>query len=173
MTGNDPFSRLAQQFGERLQDASRAPEEIQRTVQGAMRSAFERMELVTREDFDILMDVLQRTRSRVEALEKQVGALEAALDDKNAMAASPALVAADSVAPPAPDSETHSSTFEKEDPSALIDTPSTQDSANKSSSSKGTSTKNATKKDGAGTTTARGTDGSVSGKPGNTTSPKK
>ncbi len=160
MTGNDPFSRLAQQFGERLQDASRAPEEIQRTVQGAMRSAFERMELVTREDFDILMDVLQRTRSRVEALEKQVGALEAALDDKNAMAASPALVAADSVAPPAPDSEMHSSTFKKEDPSASITNTSDKGSSNKSSSNKGASTKGATKKEGASTTTTpKGTSG--------------
>lgn len=108
MAGNDPISRLAQQVGERLQDASRAPEEIQRTVQSAMRGAFERMELVTREDFDILMDVLQRTRSRVEALERQVGALEAALDERTGAAASPALVAADSVAPPGP--ESHGST---------------------------------------------------------------
>ncbi len=131
MTGNDPFSRLAQQFGERLQDASRAPEEIQRTVQGAMRSAFERMELVSREDFDILMDVLQRTRSRVEALEKQVGALEAALDEKNGVAASPALVAADSVAPPAPESETQSGKFKKESPSVSTKNPSAKDSSTK------------------------------------------
>ncbi|MGC3873913.1 accessory factor UbiK family protein [Halomonas sp. GXIMD04776] len=102
MAGNDPISRLAQQVGERLQNASHAPEEIQRSVQGAMRSAFERMELVTREDFDILMDVLQRTRSRVEALEKQVATLEATLDDKAGAAASPGMVAADTAAPPAP-----------------------------------------------------------------------
>nr|WP_299245931.1 accessory factor UbiK family protein [uncultured Halomonas sp.] len=102
MAGNDPISRLAQQLGERLQNASHAPEEIQRSVQGAMRSAFERMELVTREDFDILMDVLQRTRSRVEALERQVAALESALDEKSP-AVSPAMVAADTAAPPAED----------------------------------------------------------------------
>lgn len=83
MSNNDRISRLAQQLGERLQDASRAPEEIQRSVQGVMKGAFDRMELVSREDFDILMDVLQRTRSRVEALEKQVAALEAALDDES------------------------------------------------------------------------------------------
>ena len=82
MASNDRIGRLARQLGERLQDASHAPEEIQRSVNSVMRGAFDRMELVSREDFDILMDVLQRTRTRVEALEKQVAALEAALDDE-------------------------------------------------------------------------------------------
>lgn len=100
MTNNDRISRLAQRLGERLQEASHAPEEIQRSVQGVMRGAFDRMELVSREDFDILMDVLQRTRARVEALEKQVAALEATLDSASPAPVSPA---ADTVAPPAED----------------------------------------------------------------------
>lgn len=106
MASSDKFSRLAQQIGERLQEASHAPEEIQRSVQSVMRGAFDRMELVSREDFDILMDVLQRTRTRVEALERQVAALEASLDAKTAAPAapaSPAVVAADTAAPPAED----------------------------------------------------------------------
>lgn len=98
MVGNDRIGRLAQQLGERLQDASRAPEEIQRSVQSVMKGAFDRMELVSREDFDILMDVMQRTRARVEALEKQVAALEAALDDESSA----------SLATPAKDSESES-----------------------------------------------------------------
>lgn len=87
MAKHDIFGRLAQQVGERLQDVSRGPEEIQRTVQSAMRSAFDRMELVSREDFDVMMEVLQRTRSRVEALEKQVTRLEAALDERDGRSA--------------------------------------------------------------------------------------
>ncbi|WP_456268955.1 accessory factor UbiK family protein [Kushneria sp. AK178] len=83
MAKHDIFGRMAQQVGERLQDVSRGPEEIQRTVQSAMRSAFDRMELVSREDFDVMMEVLQRTRSRVEDLEKQVARLEAALDERD------------------------------------------------------------------------------------------
>lgn len=101
MSSNDRISRLAQRLGERLQDASHAPEEIQRSVQSVMRGAFDRMELVSREDFDILMDVLQRTRIRVEALEKQVAALEAALDGDASTPMTPAVVAADTAAPPA------------------------------------------------------------------------
>lgn len=80
MFKNDVIGRMAQQIGERLQDASHGPEELQKSVQGVMRSAFDRMELVSREDFDIMMDVLTRTRSRVESLEKQVIALESLLE---------------------------------------------------------------------------------------------
>ncbi|MCS2607961.1 accessory factor UbiK family protein [Halomonas dongshanensis] len=80
MAPQDRISRLAQQIGDRLQNASQAPEEIQKGVQQVVRGAFDRLELVSREDFDILMDVLQRTRARVEALEAQVAKLEAAID---------------------------------------------------------------------------------------------
>lgn len=64
MTPQDRISRLAQQIGDRLQNASQAPEDIQKGVQQVVRGAFDRLELVSREDFDILMDVLQRTRAR-------------------------------------------------------------------------------------------------------------
>lgn len=80
MAPQDRISRLAQQIGDRLQNASQAPEDIQKGVQQAVRGAFDRLELVSREDFDILMDVLQRTRTRVEALERQVASLETALE---------------------------------------------------------------------------------------------
>ncbi|MGO2132463.1 MAG: accessory factor UbiK family protein [Halomonas sp.] len=86
MISQDRLNRLAQQVGERLQDFSQAPEEAQKGVQQVVRSAFDRLELVSREDFDILMDVLQRTRSRVEALEKQVVALEAVLEAQSGAA---------------------------------------------------------------------------------------
>ncbi|WP_413615607.1 accessory factor UbiK family protein [Halomonas cupida] len=86
MVSQDRISRLAQQIGERLQGASQAPEEIQKGVQQVVRGAFDRLELVSREDFDILMDVLQRTRARVEALEKQVASLEAAVEARNGSA---------------------------------------------------------------------------------------
>lgn len=80
MVTHDRIGRLAQQIGERLQGASQAPEEVQKGVQQVVRGAFDRLELVSREDFDILMDVLQRTRARVESLEKQVAALEALVE---------------------------------------------------------------------------------------------
>ncbi|XKH60082.1 accessory factor UbiK family protein [Halomonas sediminis] len=89
MAPQDPISRLAQQIGERLQNASQAPEDIQKSMQQVVRGAFDRLELVSREDFDIMMDVLQRTRARVEALESQVAALEAAVDKAQSASAAP------------------------------------------------------------------------------------
>ncbi|WP_106476650.1 accessory factor UbiK family protein [Phytohalomonas tamaricis] len=83
MGRSDVFGRLAQQIGERLQDASQAPGDVQKSIQGAMRSTFDRLDLVSREDFDVMMEVLQRTRTRVEALEKQVITLEKALSERD------------------------------------------------------------------------------------------
>ncbi|GHE21035.1 accessory factor UbiK family protein [Halomonas urumqiensis] len=106
MVSHDRISRLAQQIGERLQGASQAPEEVQKGIQQVVRGAFDRLELVSREDFDILMDVLQRTRSRVEALETQVASLEAMLANQPtsggvaAEASPPAKVAPKEVTPP-------------------------------------------------------------------------
>ncbi|MBE0487749.1 MAG: accessory factor UbiK family protein [Halomonas sp.] len=84
MVSHDRISRLAQQIGERLQGASQAPEEVQKGIQQVVKGAFDRLELVSREDFDILMDVLQRTRARVEALEQQVAALETLIEERTA-----------------------------------------------------------------------------------------
>ena len=101
MVPQDRISRLAQQIGDRLQNASQAPEDIQKGVQQVVRGAFDRLELVSREDFDILMDVLQRTRSRVEALERQVANLEATVE----AAATPAATPLEAEAPPVPTTE--------------------------------------------------------------------
>ena len=101
MAPQDRISRLAQQIGDRLQNASQAPEDIQKGVQQVVRDAFDRLELVSREDFDILMDVLQRTRSRVEALERQVANLEAAVETSAPSTATPL----EAEVPPTPISE--------------------------------------------------------------------
>ncbi|QFU03337.1 hypothetical protein FIU83_17025 [Halomonas sp. THAF5a] len=99
MVSHDRISRLAQQIGDRLQGASQAPEEVQKGIQQVVKGAFDRLELVSREDFDILMDVMQRTRSRVEALEQQVAALEEALDGDAAKAADASSEAQGAAAP--------------------------------------------------------------------------
>ncbi len=50
--------------------------DLEQNVRAAVKSALRKMDLVTREEFDIQHDVLIRTRSRLEALEKQVAKLE-------------------------------------------------------------------------------------------------
>jgi BMFP domain-containing protein YqiC len=53
--------------------------DIQKNVRAAMTAAFNRFELVTREELDVQEQVLARTRARLEEMEKRVAQLEAKL----------------------------------------------------------------------------------------------
>ncbi len=50
--------------------------DAERNFRAAVQSSLRKMDLVTREEFDIQREVLARTRTRLEALEKQVAELE-------------------------------------------------------------------------------------------------
>ena len=52
--------------------------DLERNVRTMLGAAFARLDLVSREEFDIQRAVLLRTREKLEALEKTVAALEAA-----------------------------------------------------------------------------------------------
>ncbi len=60
--------------------------DLESNFRGLLSGAFERMDLVTREEFDIQRRVLERTREKLASLEEQITALEAqqrAPDDAN------------------------------------------------------------------------------------------
>jgi BMFP domain-containing protein YqiC len=69
---------LAQRIAAELQrSASALPEMIPvRELKAAVQSTLTRLDLVTREEFDVQAAVLLRTRLRLEALEKRVQELE-------------------------------------------------------------------------------------------------
>ena len=50
--------------------------DIEENIKVVLREALARMELVTREEFDVQSALLSRTRSRLEAVEKELKALE-------------------------------------------------------------------------------------------------
>jgi len=52
--------------------------DLDRNLRAMLGAAFARLDLVSREEFDIQREVLARTRARLAELEKQVAALEAA-----------------------------------------------------------------------------------------------
>lgn len=52
------------------------PEDLQKNLHSAMQGVFSKMDLVTREEFDAQKGVLQKTRKKLEALEKQIAQLE-------------------------------------------------------------------------------------------------
>ena len=55
---------------------------VKDNLRAAASSAFEKMDLVSREELEVQQRVLQRTREKLEALEQQVAVLEKKLLDK-------------------------------------------------------------------------------------------
>jgi hypothetical protein len=71
---DDLNARLAELF------AASPAKDLERNVKAMMSNAFSRMDLVTREEFDVQAKVLARTREKLADLERRVAELEAALD---------------------------------------------------------------------------------------------
>lgn len=62
--------------------ATSPAKDIQKNLRALLMSAFARLDLVTREEFDIQVDLLDRARERLAALEARVAAIEAAAVSK-------------------------------------------------------------------------------------------
>ncbi|MBC3883747.1 accessory factor UbiK family protein [Undibacterium griseum] len=56
--------------------------DIEKNVKAIMTQGFSRLDLVTREEFDIQAQVLAKTRAKLEALEARIAAMEEQLSDK-------------------------------------------------------------------------------------------
>lgn len=70
-------NRLSEQLSQVLPPGVRQLRgDIEENIKVVLREALARMELVTREEFDVQAALLARTRSRVEALESELKALE-------------------------------------------------------------------------------------------------
>lgn len=54
-------------------------DDLEKNLRAATQSVFSKLDLVTREEFDVQRKVLARTRERLEQLEKQLAGLEAQL----------------------------------------------------------------------------------------------
>ncbi|MGQ0659168.1 MAG: accessory factor UbiK family protein [Chromatiales bacterium] len=57
--------------------------DLRKNLRAALSSALARMDLVTREEFDVQTAVLTRTYQRLQELEKQIVALEQALAERS------------------------------------------------------------------------------------------
>jgi BMFP domain-containing protein YqiC len=62
--------------------AREARDEMLTHFRDALRAGLRRLDLVTREEFDVQRCVLLRTREKVEALESRVSELQAAFDER-------------------------------------------------------------------------------------------
>jgi hypothetical protein len=57
-------------------------DDLQRNLRSGLESAFGKLNLVTREEFEIQQAVLSRTREKLKALEARIDTLERAADDR-------------------------------------------------------------------------------------------
>ncbi|MCL4119270.1 UNVERIFIED_CONTAM: hypothetical protein GTU68_060421 [Idotea baltica] len=64
-------------------ESSLLPSEIETQIRALLHSTFNKLDLVSREEFDSQMIVLVRTRARLEELEKKVIQLEKILDEES------------------------------------------------------------------------------------------
>ena len=71
------MTRRTQRVGDVLPKELRETQsDIEKNIRSLVESALEKMDLVTREEFDTQVSVLGRSRNKIEELEKQVAELE-------------------------------------------------------------------------------------------------
>lgn len=71
------LDQLSQKFYDNLPPALKdAHSDLKGHVKSAMQSAFANMDLVTREEFDVQKKVLERSREKLEQMEKRLAELE-------------------------------------------------------------------------------------------------
>lgn len=75
MINRESIDKLAQQISD-LFGQNKMPQDIQRNVRALIQSGFDKMDLVTRDEFDAQTAVLERTRATLENAEKQLAQLQ-------------------------------------------------------------------------------------------------
>ena len=116
MNNSNFFSDLQGKINQALE--SGPAKDIERNVKAAMTSGFAKLDLVTREEFDIQAQVLAKTRAKLESLELRVIELEARL----ASGATASTASAASTTPPAGAAPSATAPFpvQPEDPTIVL-----------------------------------------------------
>lgn len=77
MDANTFFQELQSKLNQAIENSP--AKDLEKNVKAMLTQGFSRLDLVTREEFDIQAQVLARTRAKLEALEGRVAELEAQL----------------------------------------------------------------------------------------------
>ena len=84
MAKPDFISQLAEQASRLISQGPDIQQDMETKLQALLQSGFSKMNVVSRDEFDAQLAVLQRTRARVEALEKQLAELTEQIDAEQA-----------------------------------------------------------------------------------------
>ena len=82
MLGQKLFEEVSAKVSETI--ANSPAKDVEKNVKAMLGSAFNRMDLVTREEFDIQQQVLIKTRTKLAELEERLALLEAQLNPQAA-----------------------------------------------------------------------------------------
>jgi hypothetical protein len=74
------FEEISGKLGQALADSP--AKDLEKNLRAVLQGVFAKLDLVTREEFDVQQAVLLKTREKLEALEAKVAALEAQPDSK-------------------------------------------------------------------------------------------
>ncbi|HEV8259203.1 MAG TPA: accessory factor UbiK family protein [Burkholderiales bacterium] len=75
MIDNRLFDELRSRINEALRDSP--AQDIEKNLRALLSSVFSRLDLVTREEFDVQQEVLRHTREKLKQMEARVAELEA------------------------------------------------------------------------------------------------
>lgn len=80
-----PQNRIFDDISARVSEVlAKSPvKDIEKNLRGMLSSAFSRLDLVTREEFDVQAKVLARTREKLVAIEARVSELEKKLESQD------------------------------------------------------------------------------------------
>ena len=80
-----PQKRIFDDISARVSEvlAKSPAKDIEKNLRGMLSSAFSRLDLVTREDFDVQAKVLARTREKLAAIETRISELEKRLESQD------------------------------------------------------------------------------------------
>jgi len=79
MDMNNFFNDLQSKINQAIENSP--AKDIEKNVKSMVTQGFSRLDLVTREEFDIQAQVLAKTRAKLEAVETRLAALEGQLTD--------------------------------------------------------------------------------------------
>lgn len=76
MANEDFLKQFYNHFEQSLQGAQTVGDELKQVIKAALNETFTKLELVSKEEFDVQKIVLARSREKIDQLEKKIKALE-------------------------------------------------------------------------------------------------
>jgi len=78
------FEDIAQKLGSVLPEGLKSiQDDVEKNFKTILQNSFAKMDLVTREEFEVQTQVLARSREKLDKMEKQIEQMEAALNQEN------------------------------------------------------------------------------------------